>query len=72
MAVRVHSWTDMGDGTVAVHGRTDAGSEVTVTMGWHRFQTASMYEMLTVAGARADADNAALNARKGRTDWSEP
>lgn len=68
MGVSIVHWTDVGDGRIQVHGRTESGNELDVVVGRHFLGTAELAAMLEVRGKTVDAAAAALDARKGRTD----
>jgi len=68
VAVRVIHWSDVGDGRVQVHARTESGNELDAVVGRDLLGTATLASILDVRGRSVDDAAAALEARKGRTD----
>jgi len=69
MGVRVTHWSQLGNGTVQVFGRTDSGNDLSVVVGHDKLGTAVLYQILDARAATVDKQVAALNARKGGTDY---
>lgn len=62
---------DLGDATVRVHARTPAGETIAVVIGRDKIDTEVEAAVLAEAAWQADQRAAALDARKGLTDWGE-
>jgi hypothetical protein len=62
---------DQGDGTVLVLAVTPAGESISVVIGRDKINTDVELATLAAAARGVDDRAAALDARKGRTDWGE-
>lgn len=68
MAVRVTHWRALGNGTVQVFGRSDAGNDLSIVVGHDKLGTDIMYLVLERRAVTVDSQVAALDARKGGTE----
>lgn len=68
MSVHGIWWESLGDGTAQVHARTEAGSDIDVVLPLNLLDTGLMHQVLQRRGDQVDAQNAAIQARAGRTE----
>lgn len=68
MGVLVSRVEMLGNGQVQVFARTDKGNDIDAVMGHDKLNTGTMYAILGQRAKTVDAQVAALDARRGRTE----
>lgn len=69
MTVYVTHHVPLGDGQVQVHARTEAGNRIDVVVGYDLLESPVLYEILDRRASTVDELTAALDARKGGSEW---